>query len=268
MSVLSAQDVIQKRSGKKIKCTVVEMGSTEVKYIQWGDPNEVIFTIDRALIRDIKFSYGGKHTEEPPEVDEYYFEDDRANSIELDFIALSANALILTYERALSPGTAIEGSVKLLGLGVQNEFIDRSGVGIDLGYKLKFGSLFKGNDYRPRHLMSGGYLRPSLGWTRAVYGDGRFNGDIESYSQINLGLTVGKQWALQNAAVLDLYLGLHYYAGSFDYSGMSDFFRGDIVEEGNLFGSNGTAIGFGLRVGGLFSKYKPRDSKSKGRERR
>jgi len=258
MNTISAQDIIQQRSGKKIKCTVVEMGSTEVKYIQWGDPNEVIFTIDRALIRDIKFSYGGKHTEESPEIDEYYFQDDRAQSIELDFIALSANALILTYERALSPGTAIEGSVKLLGLGVRNDFIDRSGVGVDLGYKLKFGSLFRGNDYRPRHIMSGGYVRPSLGFTRAEYGRRQFTGELESYSQVNFGLSIGKQWALQNAAILDLYIGLHYFTGSFDYNGVSDFFRGDYIEEGNLFGSNGTAIGFGLRVGGLFSKYKPK----------
>lgn len=255
-----AQDVIKKKSGQKVKCTVIEMGKTEVKYIQWGDPNEVIFSIDRALIEQIKFSYGSVHREEPPEGEEFYFVDDRANAIKLDFIAIGNNALILTYERALNPFSSVEGSVKILGVGRDRGIWDRDGFGIDAAYKIKFGSIFNSTGYRPRHIMQGGFLRAALGVSTAKENEGTFFGSrpIE-YTQVHLGLSVGKQWALQNAAVVELYLGLHYYGGSFSYVGSSDIPNFEEFNDGNLYGFDGSAISFGFRVGGLFSKYKPKE---------
>jgi len=260
-----AQDIIKKKSGQKVKCTVVEMGKTEVKYIQWGDPNEVVFSIDRALIDQIKFSYGSVHREEPPEGEEFYFVDDRANAIKLDFIAIGNNALIFTYEKALNPFSSVEGSAKILGIGRgDNRIWDRNGFGIDDGYKIKFGGLFNSNGYRPRHIMQGGYLRAGIGFSTAKDNEPDFFSRRLEYSQFNLGFSIGKQWVLQNAAVAEIYLGLHYYGGNFEYVGDSDVVQFEEFNDGNLYGNDGTAIAFGFRIGGLFGKYQP---KSSGRTR-
>lgn len=135
-----AQDIIVKKDGEKVKAKIVEIGDTQIKYYEFRDINNLLFTMDRALIKEIRFETGTKYKEERPGSSELYYLEDRINNIKVNFLALGDGDIILTYERAIDPGSSFEGTVKFYDIG-NDENGDKSGFGIYGGYKLKFGNL-------------------------------------------------------------------------------------------------------------------------------
>lgn len=243
-SGLIAQDQIIKKNGDKIKVHVKEINDTQIKYVEVGDPNEIIFTIDRALIKEIKFSYGGKYKEEAPEEILDFFAEDKNSNLMINFTAISNNTLILGYEKAIDQGSSFDVQLKLLGYGI-SDGSDDSGIAVDVGYKLKFGSLRKNSgDYRPKHLMHGSYFKPVIG-----FGGGTSNSN--SFTLGQFGLQIGKQWVIQSVLTIDLYGGFHFYTGS----GNGDFDFIDSINFGDFAGSENRAGSFGFRVGYLFGQY-------------
>lgn len=257
---VTAQDVIIKKNGDKVRVVVKEINDTQIKYVEFDDPNEILFTMDRALIKEIKFSYGKKYKEEAPTEVSDYFSEDGQNNLMLNFTAFGNDAIILTYERALNAGSSFDISTKILGVGIddQSPDYDKSGFGLDLGYKLKFGSVFKkSGEYRPKHLLHGGYFKPSIGF---AFAEESRSFRSEKYSYGHFGLQVGKQWILQNRISLDIYFGFHYYIGDSEYE-YSDGSGIDVIvddadfNDGDLAGDSNRAAAFGLRVGYVFGKY-------------
>jgi len=55
---------------------------------------------------------------------------------------------------------------------------------------------------------------------------------------------------------MEVYLGFHYYAGSFRRTDSSSdrVSSDDYLHHGDLFGGDNRAISFGVRIGGLFTK--------------
>jgi hypothetical protein len=272
---LFAQDVIIKKNGDKINVVIKELSDTEVKYTNYKDPNGIIFTMDRALIREIKFSYGGKIKEEGPNQDESYYIDDKRNNIKLNFTAISVGWGILTYERSLNPSSSIEASIKIPGLGITRDDQKLSGLGLNAGYKLKLGSIFQKEGYRPKHLLHGKYFRPNLGYTftKTTNENGSGLGNDRATvnrSFINFGLDFGSQYILNNVVSLDWYFGFHYYGGGIDkivQNGNNipvDAVSGDYIDlrGGDMVGGGNVAFNIGLRVGILFdSKDDPKKKK-------
>lgn len=272
---LSAQDVITKKDGTKLKVIIKEMSDTEVKYVDYRDVEGVVFVIDRSLIREIKFSYGKKVKEEGPNRDDAYYVDDRMNNIKLNFTSINAGFTILTYERALDLTSSLEATLKIPGLGRKGDWDNLSGLGLDVGYKLKLGSVFKKDGYRPKHLLEGGYFRIQGGFIHSKESDvyNRYDsmGNLvltkrETTRNIgHLGLDFGKQWVLSNKVVLDIFIGYHYYMGEADVNitqGINDLYFDDIeFRGGDVIGGENNAISFGIRVGGLFGKYGDRGKK-------
>lgn len=262
---LAAQDTIIKKDGTKLKVVIKEMSDTEIKYVDYRDVEGIVFTMDRALIREIKFSYGKKIKEEGPNRDAAYYVDDRMNNVKLNFTAIGAGFTILTYERAIDLSSSFEVSLKFPGLGVLEDGEEMSGFGADVGYKLKLGSVFKKDGYRPKHLMAGGYVRARAGYLNSDYGyELSFGKNSQSIGYI--GLDFGKQWVVSNRAVIDLFIGYHYYFGKNKYSrdtgsGVNDIFYDDEFRGGDLLGTNNNALAFGIRIGGLFEKYGTRGKK-------
>lgn len=256
-SAAYTQDIIIKKDGEKVKAKIVEINDTQIKYYEFRDINNLLFTMDRALIKEIKFETGTKYKEEQPGSSDLYYLEDRINNLKVNFPALGGGHLVLTFERAIDPGSSWEGTFKLYGLG-SDDFRDRSGFGLYGGYKLKFGNIFKkSNEYRPRHLLHGGYFRPVLGYSysKATFSD-ISNRLSETDSYIHFGIEIGKQWILRNTISIDLYAGFHYFGGSFTTNDPNaDIFRRAAdIEDADIAGGDNRAISFGWRVGGLFGK--------------
>jgi len=265
---LFAQDVITKKDGKKMKVIIKEVSDTEIKYVDYRDVEGVVFVMDRALIREIKFAYGEKIKEEGPNQDVAYFVDDRNQNIKLNFTAINVGFTILTYERVIDPASSLEYSLKIPGLGINRNNSDLSGIGFAVGYKLKIGSVFKGDGYRPKHISAGGYFRLLAGYVYTVEKRNRFQqGDTKTTrSSAHIGIELGKQWILSNRAAFDIYIGYHYYGGSYGFESNGatfDRFNDDELLGGDILGFDNNAFSIGLRIGGLFGNYGKATKKKK-----
>lgn len=268
VSSLSAQDQIILKNGDKIDCTIKELSDSEVKYIEIEDANQVIFSINRGQVREIKFSYGKVIEEEPDAFSEAYYVDDHRSNLKLSFLAIASNATILTYERSINPYSSWELSAKFLGLGFSDE-LNEKGFGLDVAYRIKLKSLSNKNGYRPDHLLHGGYLRAAGGVAVTSEEYSIFNAPSESVNRtlVHMGLDLGKQWIIQNRVSLDLFFGFHYFGRSNDrvtINGIDEFFE-DSFNHGDLAGINTIAFATGFRVGILFEKNGGSNKKAKRR---
>ncbi len=250
-----SQDVIKLKDGRKINAVITEINDYEIKYHEYNDPNKLIFSISRGLVDEVKFEYGKVIKESERQMnDEAYYVNDKISNIKLNFTALGGAVTVLTYERAIDQFSSIEGSVKLNGLGVNND-LDKEGFGLNVGYKVKAGRIFKArSDYRPNHILHGSYFRPGIGFN-LVSSINQFS--YNSYSYFNFGLDYGKQWILNNILSIDLYIGYNYFLGSAKNRAQGgDDFNDFEFADGDLVGGNNIALSYGLRLGILFEKNK------------
>ncbi len=252
---VNAQDVIEQKNGEKIEVRIVELADDFVTYYHIDDPNKVEIKMNRSLIREIEFEYGRKEQEVAPGDDASYYIDDKQNNIMINFSAIANTATILTYERAIDPKSSWSASAAIHGAGINNEE-ERSGFGLNAAYKLKFGGLFKKNDYRPPHILHGGYLRPNIGYNSISFDNPSFLIDeYEDYSYVHGGFDIGKEWILNNTLSLDLYGGLHYYGGSFNLvedPSCESCLDYEAINDGNISGEDNVAFKYGLQLGFLF----------------
>lgn len=264
---LFGQDIITKKDGKKMKVVIKEVSDTEIKYVDYRDVEGVVLVIDRSLIREIKFSHGEKIKEEGPNQDRAYYVDDRNQIIKLNFSAIGDNFTILTYERAINNASSMEYSLKFPGLGINRNNTDFSGIGLTVGYKLKIGSIFKNDGYRPGHLLEGGYVRFSAGYLYSVEKGRGFQNSTElTRSLAHIGVELGKQWIISNRAAFDIYIGYNYFGGSETFemnNARFGNFQNDRIRGGDIFGFNNSALSIGIRVGGLFGNYGKATKKKK-----
>ena len=250
-----AQDVIVKTNGEKLKVIIKEIGDNQVKYVDFKDPDGVVFTMDKVLIKEIRFKTGNKLKIKEPETNLWYYADDRINNISFNFGAIGANTLGIGYERGMAPGQSIFVEVKYYGLNAFDEnFVKkRNGLGMQLSYRFKAGSLFKkSNEYRPKHLFHGGYFAPTIGFSSGYYlrkdywdyYDDSSNGTKKIEHSIFLfGLEYGKEWILQKRLSIDASVGFHYYFGNDDK---------DLLRLGNMSGGANKLFSFNIRIGYLF----------------
>lgn len=266
ISTAISQDIIVKIDGEKIKAEIVEINSTRIKYYNFRDVNNLVFTIDRALVKEIKFESGNRYKEERPGSSDLYYQEDKIHNVKINFLALNYGDLIFSFERAIDSGSSLEATMKIMGVWESDNWYedDRAGFGLNVGYKLKLGDLFKKSyEYRPKHLLQGSYFRPVLGYTWSQYVYSIYESEVHSYG--HFGLDFGHQLILRNAVSLDLFAGFHFYGGSFKNrdSGGDTPLRDKYLEDGDFIGDHNRALAFGLRVGGLFTKQGARKNKMK-----
>ena len=251
-SNLFAQDIIIKKDGTKIWTKIVEISDTKIKYYQYQDQGGLLFTMDRALIREIEFEGGMDYKEEAPGSDPAYYVDDKRNNLKLNFMVYDVD-------------------LKLFGLGINDDFKDDGGFGIGGAFKIKTGSIFKGDGYRPNHLLHGGYIRPRLGFGRRqdTYWTSSSNRTFNQ-NYIHYGFDFGKQWIFSNIMSLDIFTGFHYYSdwqSGIENTGIDRYYNNEIAD-GDLFGSDNFLISFGIRVGGLFGKNSDANQTTERAQRR
>jgi hypothetical protein len=259
-----AQDKIIKKDGKVVQVVIKEINDKQIKYVDYNDQDGIVFTIDKALVKEVVFSYGKKMEIKDNRKDVWYFADDKINNVMLNFSAFGGNTLGVAYERALKPGQSLMGEVKVYGIGIPNiDEVSRTGMAFDVYYRLKLKSLFSDNEYRPKHLLSGGYFAPNIGFSTGTYTYSDYYYDYandtasdvyykRSHSIFNLGVSYGKQWILQNILSIDASVGFHYFFGKVKDEDYKDGYSTLLL--GNMWGSNNKLFSFSLRVGFLVGK--------------
>lgn len=258
-SAIFAQDIITQNDGTKIDAKITELADDYVKFYHSNDPSKVEIKMNRSLIKEIEFEYGRKEATVQPGLNEAYFVNDHINNIKINFTAIANDATILSYERGIDPSSSFEGSLKLHGLGVADEIEDKSGFGLEGAYKVKFGKLFNKSDYRPKHLLAGFFLKPTIGFSalkaeKQIWLNGLQVKSTRKYNYVHGGIDIGKQWILNNTLSLEPYLGLNYYGGSDkrDRTSCETCDRDFDIADGNMGGTNNTAGRFGINLGFTF----------------
>lgn len=256
---VQAQDIITMKGGEIKEVKITELDEHKIKYYEYNDEDELIFTMERALVKEIEFGFGKKHIEvAPTKSNPHYFTGDKPHILKVNFTGIANNATILSYEKSIKPEYSFETSVKIVGLGINDVFTNETGVALDFGPKFKMKSILKKSDeYRPRHLLHGGYFKPTVGLNFI-----KVSGIDESKTFANFGLDIGKQWIFSNIISLDAFIGYHYLAGKTTATRTTgtDFFEytyeDSFVNTGDLTGYNNTAVTFGVKVGFLFDGKK------------
>ena len=271
MSMLNAQDTVKKKNGEVLKVVVKEINDSQIKYYHFDDPNQVLFTLDRMTITEIKFAYGKEYKEEEPIMTDDYFTEDQNMALSLSMSSMLFDAIIISFDNAIDPKSGFQITGKLLGIGFGPSFenwYNRSGFGLEVGYKLKFSGLKKKKwEYRPNHLLSGRYIMPSVGFT--TYSENGYSSQVKK-NLIHLGLKFGNLKVIQNKLTIDYYSGFAYYGGSqkrtFNNGGSDIGFEDNSINAGDLFGGGNFAVTFGFKVGLAFGQYGEQKEKLKRRK--
>lgn len=253
---LSAQDIITTKDGVEHKVKIKEVTDLVIKYTSYNDPDGIIFSMGRGLISEIEYENSHKEIEVSPIVNELYFIEDRRNNIKFSYTSLISDVMSLTYERSLNPSASIETTLKYHGIGVSDNNNNRTGFGVAFGYKLKFSNLFSpGDGYRPGHILSGGFMRPSLGFDIIKDEEVRRN---RSFDLFHLGMDFGFQTVFRNAVSLEVFGGPHFNTRIFGNNTQGgDYYNENTFAAGEIFGiSDGIGASFGFRMGLLFGKKK------------
>lgn len=246
-AALTAQDVIYKKDGKVLRVKVMEVGASKIRYTEYTDQDGIIFSMDRSLVREIELESGNVFEERQPGSDEAYFYDDSRSSIKIDFLQVGGGDILLGYEQSVNPSQSWEVLTRIM-LPDFNEYWG-GGFGLSGGYKIKMGSVFKGGDYRPKHLLAGGYIRPGVGFASREFG---FGGD-ERFFMMHLGIDLGYQWIFSDVVSLDLFAGFHYYSYNESGNDRPDRFYDEEIAVGDMIGVYNRAGAFGLRIGYVFN---------------
>jgi len=257
-----AQDIITKKDGTTLEVIIKEVKNNTITYVDFKDPNGVVFTIDKAFVSNVDFKHGKQLEVKSTEGNLLYYAEDKINNILFNFSAFGSNTLGLAYERAIKPGQSIFGEIKLYGVGINSNDIDRNGFGADIAYRLKTKALFRGDNYRPKHILHGSYFSPVLGFSSGemnyrpyIYSDSNQR-IILKHSIFHFGIQYGKQWILNNTLSIDASVGFHYYGGNFDGDDIKNNINyiGAPLRLGNMIGSDNKLFGFNLRIGILAGK--------------
>ena len=222
-------------------------------------------------ITEIKFAYGKEYKEEESIMTDDYFTEDQNMVLSLSMSSMLFDAIIISFDKAIDPKSGFQITGKLLGIGFGPSFenwYNRSGFDLEVGYKLKFSGLKKKKwEYRPNHLLSGRYIMPSVGFT--TYSEDRSSSQIKK-NLIHLGLKFGNLKIIQKLIIVDYYTGFAYFGGSKkrtlnSYGSDVDFEYNDI-NAGDLLGSGNFAVTFGFKVGLAFGQYGEQKEKLKRRK--
>ncbi|RYY58078.1 MAG: hypothetical protein EOO09_00475 [Chitinophagaceae bacterium] len=226
----SAQDKIYRHNGKVVLAKVIEVGTAEVKYREFENPDGPVYILEADRIKKIVYENGKeeKFGKDDPKDKERYA-NDRAKAIKINFFSPLYGYTEIGYEKSVGAGRSIEFSIGGIGLGKSSvlDFYNNGlgeerrykprGVFVSGGYKFnKLPDFILFGRTRMSHLMQGTYLKPVayVGHYSENYLLSKQSGTTEMHRQkVTFGaiqLEVGKQWVFGEKVTLDLYWGLGY----------------------------------------------------------
>ena len=292
-------DYIIRTNGDKLNVVILEVSEDKISYKYPFERDEDRREIDRVLVKEIYqkspendgsekvddsseenlYSYDNETDRdsyrEEMDLEEKYMEEviytqNRMQMATFNFTAMGLGALAFGYERAMGKNKGIEAIVSIHGAGLENQNVEKSGIGVEVGYKYKMGNIFS-EYYLPDHLMSGTYIKPILGFVTV-------NERIENFSFNNsfvfqnknrnygyVGFDLGYQWVFGDLISMDIYSGIAYYNGQFEITtndnGEIRITEDNYFDEGDFFASDNFGAKAGFRIGILFGSKSNYQSK-------
>jgi hypothetical protein len=257
LSILQAQDTIVKRDNERIVCKIKEISTDQIKCLFLNNGKEILWSIDKNDVIKVILSNGAVMNFSNSMYKPENYEGQRKNCIKLQVLTPIYGYTTISYEHSLKPGSSIEGTVAIIGLGDQRvlKFLGNGGSSFSelpsrgLTFKLGYKYISTKGSYgiRNDHLLKGFYLRPEIAASfykrYNIYIPEIRQNDNENYSSVAILFNVGKQWIFSNFVALDIFAGLGY-----GYSSDNSF----SLRYGFTTGNNDIAYSTGFRLGILF----------------
>jgi hypothetical protein len=248
-----AQDKIVKKTGDVIDCKVTEVGASEIKYY-YQDNSKLIFGIDKSLVEKIEFSTGEVVKIKSDSFnDPEYYSNQSKHALKINFLSPFKGSTEFAYEQSIKPGRSWETSLGIVGLGFDPNDRNPAGAYARFAYKFIKTPDFYMNNMHYSHILKGAYFAPEFAMRYMEYDSFNYFFD-NSGSHANreedyafaLLLKVGKQWVLDDAFVIDMFIGMGY--------GISSASENDPVFYGFFAGTEDSPISFtsGVRIGWAF----------------
>jgi hypothetical protein len=213
---LGAQDVIHKNNGKTIDAKIIEIGTSEIKYKLFDQPDGPIYVDEKENIQKVVFQDGHTEFYGKPRIDATEaFEGQKKSAIKVGFLGPLVGYTNIIYERNIRPGRGWEAKAAIIGLGRRYDD-DATGLLVTGAYKFYKKPTYYTADMKRSHLLQGAYIKPEvfLGYTSFIDNyDFNGNGVKEDHMTGGLLLNLGKQWIFDGDFVLDLSFGIGYGAG-------------------------------------------------------
>ncbi len=221
-----SQDFIYKKNREILKVKLIEVGTEEIKYKDFDNPDGPTFSIEKDKVSKIEMENGDimemKTTDRFEDPD--YYTDQHKNAIKWSFTSILFNHLDFSYERSLTPSTSFEVGIGFTGIGFDPRKLDpelaRSPLGVSFrgGYKFKRSPDYYLPKMRYGHLLKGGYIKPEL--VLSLYQEdvnyydhtnpSEFTTERNSVASFAFIINFGKQWVLNDRLAVDMYFGIGY----------------------------------------------------------
>lgn len=233
---LYSQDIIVTNSNEKIKCSIKEISTDEIKY-KTAD-SDIILGITKDQVMEVIFASGETMKIENAMDDISNYADQKKNVVKFRLFSPLSGYSSFSYERCLKPGKSIELTVGIIGLGLHVLRDANVGTTFRVGYKLIKSPDFYIKGLRYGHLLKGLYFMPEFAFSS-------YSNDSGSCVAGAVLLNLGYQWVFNNTLSVDIFWGLGYGLNSND-----DFSSHYGFSMGNSDFPIATTAGF--RIGVLF----------------
>jgi len=269
-SLCWSQDKIYRKNGKIVEAKVLEVGSAEVKYKEFSNPDGPIYVLETDRIIKIVYENGRVEKFAENMSDPERYQDQLKKAIKVDFFGPLLGYSQISFEKSVRAGRSYELSLGVIGAGkssrldyYNNDFHDvrRKQFGFFASAGYKFGKLpdfvFFGKT-RFSHVMQGTYVKPII--YAGNYSENRLelkaNNTYEVGKQnVTFGaiqVELGKQWVFGDKFLLDIYNGLGYgfdnKKGSYGYS-FDDNTSAYNYANARLGRTPGLSYSFGVKIG-------------------
>ncbi|NOX45744.1 MAG: hypothetical protein GXO89_02060 [Chlorobi bacterium] len=253
-----SQDLIVKKNQDTIFCKIKEVATDDIKYSLPEYPDDLRFSIEKEKVNKAVFSNGKEmvFVNELSNPENYIGQ--KKNAIKIDFMSPLTGNTTFAFEHSLKPGRSIEGTLGIIGLGIDPNEVGPRGAFLKFGMKFIKSPDFYLRGMRYAHILKGAYVKPeiSLGYYSKLFEYHDYSGSynyIYSIERQNVftgafHLDIGKQWVFDDAFLLDFFFGLGYGFATYPKNSYSDptYQFGYIIlsEEVPISLSAGLKIGF------------------------
>lgn len=222
-----SQDKIYRKNGKVVEAKIVEVGSSEIKYREFNDPNGPVYVLETDLIKRIVFENGKEQKFNDSIKDPERYAGQKNSAIKINFLSALYGYSEISFEKSTGVGKGFEVSLGIIGAGKGGVLdytfpttfteVKRDPFGFFISGGFKFSKLpdfiFFGKT-RLTHLMQGTYAKPVIYF--GAYKENQIqekanNSFVVGKQNVTFGalqLELGKQWVLGDNFVLNTYTGL------------------------------------------------------------
>ena len=223
-----AQDKIYKVKGPVILARILEIGTDEIKYKLYNNPDGPVYVADKSSISRIEYANGTVEKYKLSFKDPVNYESQLKKAIKINFLAPLLGYTQISFEKSLSPLKGYELGFGIIGAGKNYEIDNydingqyqpykRNAFGgfVEAGYKFNKLPNFWNKGMRMSHIMQGTYVKPTA--TFGYYTDNALNYKtgspvLEKRNNVfgAIILNFGHQWVFGDKFLIDAYYGLGY----------------------------------------------------------